>query len=407
MAVKERGPHVRELDAICQLAARTADSSDPLYADLTAGIAATSGLHPTSLTQLVAMWADGWQRADLERALRRGLGPEIEGRRPVGRVAIVAPGNLCVATWQAIAEAILVGNHVSVRPGSGDPDAAANFQKALARVDEALAQRLTVREFDRGDRVAWARWLAETDALVVYGGDPAIAAVLRLAGETGYTGRVRLHGHFQSMGVLGVDVLANPSALQAAVEGWAMDTLLADGRGCMSLRALWLVGELDDAGRALLREALAAAFARVAALLPAGRVDPGWQARNQLHIENHAFQSAVGTDRWLERGHDWAILGTHGPMPTGAAALGPGARSLAIHEARDADDLLRQLTPWQRRLSTVSTALGTGRESVLAAIDKLGVHRMCQPGAMQAPSADRAPDGHLPFSALVRFTDKT
>jgi hypothetical protein len=402
----QEAKQVRELQAISELTARVADPADPLRATLMAGIAESSGLHPLSLDRLVTMWVAGWQRVDLERAFRRGLGAHPGAFRPIGTVAIVAPGNLCVATWQAIAEAILAGNYVTVRPGSGDRLAAGNFREALRQVDAHLANRMEIQDFARNDRAAWLEWLARADALVVYGGDAAIAAVLRLAGEAGFTGRLRLHGHYESFGVLATEVLADPHALRTAAAGWAVDALLADGRGCMSLRALWLVGPVRDEDRQLLQTSLAAAFGRAAELLPAGQLDPGWQARGRLETETHAFAAAQHGDRWLVRGDDWTILGHHGAIAEGAPALGPGARTLAVYEAADAPDLQRQLLPWRRKLSTASVSLDADRDNVLNIVERLGVQRTCQPGAMQAPRADRAPDGHMPLAALVRLTDR-
>ena len=397
---------VRELQAISDLTARAADPGDSLRATLIAGIAESSGLHPLSLERLVAMWTAGWQRPDLERAYRRGLGAHPGAFRPIGTVAIVAPGNLCVATWQAIAEALLAGNSVSIRPGSGDRRAAGNFRNALSEVDAQLAKRIEIQEFARNDRAAWREWLARADALVVYGGDPAIAAVLQLAGEAGFVGRLRLHGHYQSFGVLAREVLADPHALQTATAGWALDALLADGRGCMSLRALWLVGPIRDEERQQLQASLTAAFERVAAQFPAGQLDPRWLARGRMDVEDHAFAAAQRGDRWLAGGADWTILGHRGPLPAGASALGAGARTLAVYEAADARDLEQQLLPWRRKLSTASLSLDADRDHVLNIVEKLGVHRTCQPGAMQAPRADRAPDGHMPFASLVRLTDR-
>ncbi len=397
---------MRELEAIGELASRVSAPGDALFATLTAGIAESSGLHPTSLERLVQMWAHGWQRLEMERALRRGLGSHPGAFRPVGRVAIVAPGNLCVATWQVIVEALLVGNHVTVRPGGGDPHAAGNFQAALAQISPPLAARMDVQTFARDDRGAWTRWLATADALIVFGGDEATCAVLQLAAEAGFTGRVRLHGHFQSIGVLSTDMLADPDALRHAAAGWAVDALLADGRGCMSLRALWLLGPIDAAGRALVRTTLAQEFARVAKELPPGQLDPHWVARARLLVEDHAFAAAVRTDRWVERGSGWAILGTHGPVPAAVNSPGPGGRTLALWEAGDAADLQRQLVPWHRRISTASVALDADSHGVLETLERLGVHRTCQAGHMQAPRADRAPDGHVPFAAVVRLSDR-
>ena len=114
---------------------------------------------------------------------------------------------------------------------------------------------------------------------------------------------------------------------------------------------------------------------------------------------------ATRTDCWLERGEDWAILGIQGPIAE-ASATGPGARTLAVYEATDTRDLAGQLLPWKRRLSTVSVALTDDEHDLLPMLAQFGVHRTCAPGEMQAPRADRAPDGHLPFGAFVRLTDR-
>ena len=397
---------MRELESIARLTARVMDPEDPVRATLLHGVAATSGLAPTSLERLVAMWAGAWQRVDLERALRRGLGPHPGAFRPVGRVAIVAPGNLCVASWQAMLEALLVGNHVSVRPGSGDPLSPGNLQKALELVDVELAARISLVRHDRHDEAAWRAWLHQADALTVFGGKSAVSGMLRIAGASGFAGRIRLHGHYTSFGVLDVALIEDDVSLRALVQAWAVDTLLADGRGCMSLRALWLVGQVEPAMRLQVREALRWAMTRVAETLPPGRVDPAWAAEAALRSDMHAFLAATSDDAWIERDATWAVLGSAGGPAAGQEAFGTGARTLMVYEAVDAADLVAQLTPWRGHLSTASLAVDADAHGILDALEGLGVHRTCQPGAMQAPRADRAPDGHLPFTGLVRQTDR-
>lgn len=407
---------MRELDSIAQLTARAANPADPLYADLLEGIAETAGLHPQSLQRLVGMWTSTWQRPDLEKALRRGLGPHPGAVRPIGKVAIVAPGNLCVATWQAMLEPLLVGNRVTVRPGSGDPRAPENLRRALRQVDAELGDRIEIADFARDDEASWMHWLKDCQALCVYGGDTAISSLLHLASRAGFGGRLRLHGHYQSIGVLDAELIDDPVTMRAIAAGWAVDTLLADGRGCMSLRALWLVGKLDAAARAEVRRALASALERAAKSLPPGQLDVAWQAELALFVQNHAFQVAnsaasnsedsPGEEAWLEEGDTWSLLGHASGTPAGTQSPGPGARSLVVYEARDAADLMQQLEPWRGKLSTVSLAVDADSHGILDAIERLGAHRTCQPGAMQAPRADRAPDGHMPFTSLVRQTDR-
>lgn len=397
---------MRDLDTIATLTTRVLVPGDPVRVRLLDGVAQTSGLSEASLDRLVAMWADAWQRTDLDRALRRGLGQHPGAFRPVGRVGIVAPGNLCVATWQAILEALLVGNSVSVRPGSGDPQSPENLQQALALVDPQLAARIQIVRHDRADEAAWLSWLGRCDALSIYGGKAAISGLLRLAGLSGFAGRVRVHGHYTSFGVLDVDLIEDEVSLRAIAQAWAVDALLADGRGCMSLRALWLVGPLEPPMRERVREALRWAMTRVALALPPGRLAPEWLAEAALEVETHAFAAANDPRHWVERGEDWAVLGVAGGPDPRRDAPGPGARVLSVYEARDATELIAHLRPWQGGLSTASVALDADSYGILDALEGMAVHRTCQPGSMQAPRADRAPDGHLPFTGLVRQTDR-
>lgn len=395
-----------ERAAIARLAEAALDRDHPVRAALLAGLAASSGLHPASLGRLTDLWAHAWRSPGVERLWSRGLGSLGGGWAPLGTVAVVAPGNLPVATWQAVLEPLLCGDRVRVRPGSGDPLAPGNLRSALAILAPDLAARIDIHPFDRTDAAAWAAFLAGTQALSVQGSDEAVASVLQLAGQAGFCGRVRGQGHLQSLAVIAADVADDLTALAGVAAGLAEDALLADGRGCMSLRAVWLLGA-SRPRFARVHATLAQAMATAAQRLPPGRLDPRWQAAQALAGDDLAFAAAADPNAALvTAGPDWwlATLLDDRLLPVTPERLGPGARALVVRGATDAEDLAAQLAPWAHRLSTVALA-GKAGAPWPAALDRLAPHRRCPPGQMQAPPADRAPDGHLPLVACVRVLD--
>jgi hypothetical protein len=390
--------------ALSQVAARGLVQGDPVRAALLNGLAETSGLHPTSLERLLDLWAAAWCEEGVLACLRRGTGNAATWR-PVGQAAVVAPGNLPVATWQAVAEPLIAGNRVRVRPGSGDPRAPGNLADALRIVDPTVAERIEVAAFERGDDTAWRGFLMGAQALAIYGGDDAVAGVLQRAGRAGFAGSVRAHGDLQSCAVVLADVDARTRREQALA--LAHDALLADGRGCMSLRTVLALGDARLA--AAWHADLAQALGETAARFPAGRLDPRWQVKGAMAAEEHAFAAAGDPLRAVARGDGWWLASRwdrEALAGTAHAALGPGGRGLEFEAVEGLEQLERRLSGRAGRLSTVALAVPQAqRPPTLQVLERLGVHRVCGLGRMQAPPADRAPDGHVPLALFTRLLD--
>lgn len=390
--------------ALSQVACRALDDRDPVRTALLRGLAETSGLHPTSLDRLLQLWALAWQEPGVLGLLRRVSGG-AEAVRPLGQVAVVAPGNLPVATWQAVAEPLLAGNRVRVRPGSGDPRAPGNLADALRIVDPAVAEQIEVVAFERGDDDAWRGFLTDARALAIYGGDDAVAGVLQRAGRAGFSGSVRAHGDLQSCAVVHTDVDA--TTLRAQALALAHDALLADGRGCMSLRTVFALG--DETRAAKWHAELALALAETAVRFPAGRLDPQWQAKGAMAAEEHAFAAAGAPRRAVASGDGWWLASRwddEALRGTASGPLGPGGRGLEFQAVEGLEQLERRLSGRAGRLSTVALAVPQAqRLPTLQVLERLGVHRVCGLGRMQAPPADRAPDGHVPLALFTRLQD--
>jgi acyl-CoA reductase-like NAD-dependent aldehyde dehydrogenase len=324
------------------------------------GISDSSGIEAASVQELARLWLSTISPASVARWLAAMRVPECA---PVGNVAIIAPGNLFVATWTAMLEPWLCGNHVRVRTSSGDPLAASNLAKTLG------GGGFDVRSFGRGDSVGWAALLDGANAVAVYGGDEALAAVREIAASRDFRGAVRGHGHRVSV------ARCSAARLQDVAESIGTDVFLADGRGCMSLRALLVPGlEIEATAEPVWVEGVFAAAERFSAGRMAMDV---WAARRSFIEQARVDQALGGRVQVLERGDAAVVLDARPRSEVGLADIGPGARVLVVLPAQQlGGDLAARLA----RPPCSEDALGK----------------------MQAPPVWRDPDGEPVGAVFVR-----
>ncbi len=385
------------------LAQQLRDRESPPRQALLHDLSATTGLHRASLERLTDLWAQAWQPEAIDRLLSLD-GDGLQSWQAVGTVGIVAPTNLPVATWQPILQALLLGNRVRVRPGAGDALSAHNLLEVLRTTAPKLAQRVEISAFDQADAAQWRLFFKDLDSLLIYGGDAAIAGVLEQAQSVGYTGPVRCHGHRQSLAILPVTALDGRFAEVAA--GLAHDALLADGRGCLSLRAVVVMGEVSPAVWQRCALQLGAAVAQTAKRFPAGSIAPDWAAQTRLLQDSLAMQAALFPDRvvWQDFGDAW--LAAEPRLPLAATTdLGSGARGLMVWAAPDVAALQRNLAPLTGKIAACAVAHQTPQ--LLAMVKDLRVPRVCAPGELQAPPLDAPHDGYAAHEGLVRWQHRT
>ncbi|MSP90181.1 MAG: hypothetical protein EXR79_00010 [Myxococcales bacterium] len=388
-----------DVEALDAFAEHALVPGDPVRNALLGGVAETSGLHPSSVARLANLFLQAWRRPGLDR-LVAPVRERVGEARPVGTIALAAPGNLCVATWAALAEALLAGNRVRVRPGAGDLRAASAYHAALALVAPALAERMTVVHCERDDDLGWRHWLRGARTLIAYGSDAGVAATSRRAMELGFSGHVRLHGTRASVAVVRAAALGAAGGATVA-ERLLHDAVLADGRGCLSLRAVWVVGDL--APRAV-AELIAVRLADVCREFPAGHIAADIAAHAALHAADHELRAAIDPDTAAFVGGTDAWVAVHRCPPTGCRPLGPAARGLVVHVVDHLDAVDRAMALATVTLSTVALA-PFDDAALLAWARQCGATRSCAPGRMQAPPCWVAHDGVLPFAALIERHD--
>ncbi len=341
------------------------------------GLAATSGLHSTSVDRLVDLWLRSLKPDAIDTWLAA-----MSSKSAVDVAGVVAPGNLFVATWTAVLEPWLRGCRVIVRPSTRDPVAPQNLANALGIIDSSFAGTIVDDLFDRRDTRSWARFFARVGAVAIYGSDEALDEIAAHAGPG--SPPLRRHGHKVSIGYLSAQDWQSLATDPALCEAIAHDALLADGRGCMSLRALVVEGAPQRNADSL--AALAAAVEVVARRLPAGTIATAITAGRRMSVEQARLDAAIGGNGVvIEFGDAWLVVDAVARPTIDTPALGPGSRVLQVLGG-----------PSWRGLAAFLAPL-TGHWSTLASVD--GAHaavfdRGCVFGAMQQPDVDRDPDGH-------------
>ncbi len=360
-------------------------------------LTASTGIAESSLEALIAAWPRGFDLGAMRSAVER---LRTAGRLLPRRVALIAPGNLPMACWTAMAELLALGAEVRVRPGSGDREGPAVFRRWLSEAAPALAARVAICQGDRLDLAAWANLVDGCDAAVVFGGDAAVQAVTALLRRLGYVGPVRGHGHKVSLG------LVDGAAVERGAAGGVSDAelralwraaLLADGRGCLSLRALLVRGSAQHA--ATLAARLAVLAPDVAQALPAGALAPDLLAARRVAIEEARLAAVIGTgllceaDAAADAGASWAT-GTHGTARRllVAGELGPGARWLPVIPIDAASPLTSVLAPLRGQIAALAlprahleAEASAARQEANDGLWAVGVDRICHADELQSP----------------------
>lgn len=376
--------HRERFRALADLTERLRRGDPGTLASLQGALAA-GPLHQTAVAELARSFGRGWSARRL--AAMQRLWPRAA--EPIGTVAVVAPGNLFVAGWQAVLEPWLAGNRMRVRPSSDDGGA---LPWLLDQIGHAAAA-IDLYTWPRGDAQAGVRFLARVDALAVWGGDLALAELQHLVTAAGFSGPVRLHGPRSGLAI--VDVRAgNPSA--SALAGLARDVVLGDGRGCMGVGRVWWHGANANAVPAL-HDLLAATIARAARRWPPGSAHAATTPAAAMRAEAVAVAAAVTPGaRFSPRPDGWLLSTAELP---GMDAVGTAPGRCVVAAPIEPRLLPAALAQRVATVSVVATDLPAAVARALA-LD-LGC-RWCRPGRAQIPRADQGHDGYRVFEGFWR-----
>lgn len=283
----------------------------------------------------------------------------------------ILAGNTPAAALQTLVRGLLLGSHNFAKlPSSGLPEVG----EFIARLPGELAKLV-----ETGTTLPEA-WIAQADAVIVFGGDDTIAHFRRLVRDGQ---RFIAHGHKVSFGV----IFDDPAF--ASVEAAARDVAAFDQLGCLSPHALYIGG--DPRAYA---EQLAAALERVPRdALPLS-------AASAIHAlrEDFAFRAANGEPCAVWSGANSTVIYDETP----SFPQTPLHRTIFVKPLPV--DFARELADVHVHLSCAGIFPDSAEN--ISALASLGLNRICAIGQMQLPPWTWHQDGVAPLASLVRPVDR-
>jgi hypothetical protein len=322
----------------------------------------------------------------------RALGP--------GFAVFVLPGNVPGVWLPALIAALAGRTPCLLKPAAADPLTPAAFAGTLIRHLPELAPALAVLPWRGGDAEVEREVLREAEALLWWGGAEVGSS---LAGMVSPSCEVVAHGPALAAGAVARESMT-PGKLAAVAAGAARDALLFDGRGCLSLSAVFL----EQGGLYQPREAagdFAKAVAAGSAALPPGRPSADAAALTQSWRARARARTLAGRGTVLfasGAGLDWTVI----YEPEIALPPVPLWRTLWLHPVDRLDDVPAKAAAPAGGAALHALAFAGPEKRGLALAGALaagGLTRMCPFGRLQSPPLNWSGAGGIsPFARLLR-----
>jgi hypothetical protein len=408
-------PVAQIVGVIDGVAARFLDPADPLRRAAERALPAVTSYSPAMIRLVLDRMAADWRAPRLRELLRAEFGDPrvldgfVAAPRAHGQHAAFGPrlsvhvfsGNVPGVAVTSVIRSLLVKSATLGKAAVGEPLLAALFARGIAEADAELGACLAVTYWAGGDEMMERAALEPADAVIVYGGAEAVAAI---RARTPVTARFLGYGPKVSFGVVARGALADGDAAREAARGAALDASTFDQQGCVSPHLFYA-----EEGGAVSPEAwtgmLAEAMAATEAELPRGVLAPGESsAIRQLRGEAEFMEAGGGGLRLhaSAEGTAWTVV--YDPRPDfTASCLNRVVRVKPVARLDEVPALVERFAPV---LQTVGVAGAPAETRALAlALGRIGASRFAPLGRMAWPPPWWNHDGRPPLRDLVRWVD--
>jgi hypothetical protein len=399
------------IDVLARTGRRLRDPVDPLRRGLLLAVAEATGRTPAAcaagLDHLASKLDEDGSRRTLAAALgdvraldqfvsfgerrRRAIAPRL--------VLHVLAGNTPWSGLESLSAAVLVGAASMVKTANGEPAAAGWFARALADCDPVLGEALAVLYWPGGEQAVEEAFVAQSDAVAVFGDDVTVAEWTRRLAWRVAAGRVTFvpRGHRFSVAWVGGAAASDPDSIAFRL---AYDLTLEEQEGCLSPLAIYIEeGMAGDAER--FAERLAGALAAREREWPAPR-DPArasavQQARGAAELRGARVIAP-------EASTGWTVV----VDPRSDFEPPPAGRYAWLHPVARIEDAAAALGVARGSLAAVgiggfAPAARAAEAASMAAA--LAPGRVCALGDMQRPPAGWNHDGVADVASLVRWVE--
>lgn len=407
------GRNARDIASVVAEAARVLRSGAD-RGELDRDVAIMSGYSRAMVEHVLDRMEQDWN----EPTLFRLLDAELDGGRALDSFRVqparsvrsraygpdltlhVFAGNVPGIAVTALIRSLLVKSAVLGKMASGEPILAARFAQALARIDAGLGSCIGVTYWPGDDGGATERALAQSDAVVVYGGATAARAIREKA-----PARVRVieHGPRFSIGLVGRSALADHTRGDRLAMDIARAVATFDQQGCVSPHGVWVEDGGAVNGRDL-AESIARCLVALDRELPPGGRSAAESAAVHDVRSRAEFRQMAGEETafWASRDTAWTVIWDRSPEFRSS----PLSRTIRVHSVSSLLDVAARLAPLGATLQTVAIAAdGATIEALAQRFAEIGATRITDFTRMPWPPADSHHDGRGPLVELVRWVD--
>lgn len=399
-------PVRRIISAIDAVAARLLDPADSLRRTAEAALPVLTGYAPAMVRLGLDRMAADWRAATLERVIQAELGGTdvLDGtvaRRgraltavPYPLVTHVFAGNVPGVAVTSLVRALLVRSASLGKTAAGEPLLPALFARALTEVDATVGDAVGVCYWPGGHEPLERVALAETDALVVYGGTTAVSDIRR---RTPAHVPVIDHGPRLSAGFIAGDAAPDHDTARALAAAAATAVAIFDQQGCVSPHAIFI--EQDALDAAAFADLLASALADVQRSLPRGELTADEAAairRLRTRAEFGSFET--GGMRLFSAPDAPFTIVLHADVSFEPSCL---QRTVHIYPVNEIGRALAVLAPSRHLLQ--SAAVAGGDDALRLRIAQSGFTRITSFERMPWPDPAGYHDGRGPLTELLRI----
>jgi hypothetical protein len=315
--------------------------------------------------------------------------------QPPRLTVVIGSGNIPGAALPSVVQALLARSPVLAKSAAAEPVLLPAYRASLAAHAPLVARHLAALSWPGGDEAVEEPVLALADAVVAYGGEPALASLRsRLAPGARFVG----HGHRWSLAAIGRERLTRAELPELARLA-ALDVATFDQQGCLSPQSLYVEagGEVNPDAFC---EALAEALAALAVEYPRRPLAAAEAAALHRFRAEAELRALAGDGRlWASPGGlAWTVAldpdPTPGPCPLNRTAI---ARPVADLDA------LPALTRRVPGCLSATVALAAARlPGFAAALRAAGLTRVAPLGRAQEPEDVFQHDGVNLVAALLQ-----
>ena len=389
--------------AIADAAERWRDADFPPRVRVTAALEARTGYTVPMIDLALDRLFEGLTNTALEATIRAELGSldtldapiDVPGRprawaRGVERVTILSSATTIGVAIPALAFALCAKSSVTVKDRSDGLVAA--FVATLGEERPEILDAVTVKAWVGGDDAIEREAIEHADVVLVFGNDDTVRTV---RAKCAADASVVSFGNRASAGYVGADALGGD--LRVLADAIALDALLYDGDGCLSLHLLFV--EANEERCKPLVEALGTACARVAVDFPMGVRSAQRSATTVQYANAAAFRAANGHGSVVRSpdGH-WSVI--LAPPRADMPPLGGG--TIPIYPIENLADACEFLSTHRIPLQAIGIA---GNVDPCAIATELGAVRVAPIGRLQDPPLAGHHGGRARIADFIRWID--